>query len=170
MEDRVVEHDALNWGSGAHGRHRRRGFRPRCPTAQRQPKTPGHSMMSPPSSLPYHPVQILQEGHRRVSCRSSCIAASAATPSGRAHGTGLHLAARITLPHAEAVASRRHQPWHSRPTLSATASYHGARLPRHRAPPLAQWAPDSVVKMENPVPQACAAAPPWPTPPAPPLA
>lgn len=83
------ECDAPNRGSGTHGRHRRRGFRPRIPQHHRLAKN--HRRRHP--DIPHEPLQW-------------GIDALAATPSGWANRTGQLFATCVTLARARAEAQR----------------------------------------------------------------
>jgi hypothetical protein len=80
IEDSAGECDALNKESGAHGRHRRQGFRLRRSPTHRQARTPYQSMHPSSSSPPWHPTQTPLERHRHASCHISRKLASTTTP------------------------------------------------------------------------------------------
>jgi hypothetical protein len=88
-------------------------------------------MPSTLSSMPCQPAHTHLEGHRRAGCRISRIAASAAIPSGWAHGTGPHHAACDTLSRAEAVSGCPRWPRHMRHPVNCCR----AREPHHRVKP-----------------------------------
>ena len=98
-----------------------------------------------------HPAEAPPEGHRRAGCSQrphSCISRHPLRTGNMQSWT--YPATRVTLPHAEAIASYRRQPMHPSSTLPTSASHRQVHAPPRALPP-APRAPDVAVA-PDPVP------------------
>lgn len=136
-------------------------FSPKRSPSTSSGQDPGHSCCHRRRRCPAIPQNPIQRSIDASAARGSRIAASAATPSGQAHGTEPRLAACVTLPHAKAVDSHRRRPGtrNQRSQPSPAVVGHACPATMGAAPSLEDYR-----SRRNPSPLPALPPPPWPPP------